>query len=355
MPLKIPFFRLGTWKHPAYGDLKITQNTFDQILANFKSNVLGRPPFIRIGHDKNNNQTFGYAPAEGWVSNLKQEGDILFAEVEPTSSDAEENIRSKRYRFSSAEYNPKGVDRETGKSVGALLSAIALTNEPFLTKLPEATLLADAPDMVYLDYSETKGDTKNMSDTEVKSMLQKLSDGMNSLMTRFGHDGQPPAGNPPVNSDETAQKLAVMEEQIKQFSTLQGTVQQLTETNQKLSQQLGIETKSRLSAEVDREADAMVALGIPPIMVEQWKVLAVSAAGQVTVKLADDKGVEQEISQASAMKNMLLALPTEQRIKFGQAGSQSVPQEEEEVKLACEEDVKAIGGRIDKETGKYII
>ena len=90
VPLKIPFFRLGTWKHPVYGDLKITQGTFDQILANFKSNVLGRPPFIRIGHDKSNNQTFGYAPAEGWVHDLKQEGDILFAEVEPTSPEAED-------------------------------------------------------------------------------------------------------------------------------------------------------------------------------------------------------------------------------------------------------------------------
>lgn len=351
MPLRIPFFRLGKWKHPLYGELHITQDTFNQMLANFKSNVLGRPPFIRIGHDKGNGTTFGYAPAEGWVTDLKQEGDILFGEVDPTSKEAEENIRTKRYRFSSAEYNPDGVDRETGKKVGALLSAIALTNEPFLTKLPEATLLADTPDMFYLDFSEIKEENKNMPDTEVKTMLQKLSESLNSFITSF-KPAPVPATNP--ITDETAQKLAAMQEQMQQFSTLQGQVQELTQSNQQLLSQLGTETKSRLAAEVDREAAAMVALGIPPIMVEQWKVLAVSDAGQVTVKLAAQDGKEVSISQAEAMKNMLLALPAEHRIQFGQEGSQAAPMAEEKIKLSCDEDVKILGGEVTAD-GKYKI
>lgn len=355
MPLKIPFFRLGKWKHPVYGDLTITQDTFNQMLANFKTNVLGRPPFIRIGHDKGTAPTFGYAPAEGWVTSLKQEGDVLFAEVEPTTPTAEENIRTKRYRFSSAEYNPNGVDRETGKKVGALLSAIALTNEPFLTKLPEATLLADTPDMFYLDFSEVKEDDKNMPDTEVKTMLQKLSDTITHFMSNLSLKPAPPAPNQnSLPDDATAQQLAVMQEQLQQFSTLQAQVQQLTQSNQQLMSQLGAETKTRLAAEVDKEAAAMVALGIPPVMVEQWKVMALSDAGRITVKLADKDGKETEISQAEAMKNMLLALPAEHRIQLGQVGSQSTPQEKEKIKLAADEDIKALGGKID-ENGRYII
>ena len=350
MPLKIPFFRLGKWKHPVYGDITVTQDTFNQMLANFKTNVLGRPPFIRIGHDKGTAPTFGYAPAEGWITSLKQEGDVLFAEGEPTTPEAEENIRTKRYRFSSAEYNPNGVDRETGKKVGALLSAIALTNEPFLTKLPEATLLADTPDMFYLDFSEVKEDDKNMPDTEVKTMLQKLSD----TITHFMSSLKPPAPAQNPLPDATAQQLAVMQEQLQQFSTLQTQVQQLTEANKQLAGRLGLETKSRLAAEVDKEAAAMVALGIPPVMVEQWKVLALSDAGQITVKLADKDGKETEISQAEAMKNMLSALPAEHRIQLGQVGSQSTPQEKEKIKLAADEDIKALGGKID-ENGRYII
>lgn len=349
MPLKIPFFRLGKWKHPVYGDLTITQDTFNQMLANFKSNVLGRPPFIRIGHDKGTAPTFGYAPAEGWVTSLKQEGDVFFAEVEPTSKEAEENIRTKRYRFSSAEYNPNGIDRENGKKVGALLSAIALTNEPFLTRLPEATLLADTPDMFYLDFSEIKEDEKKMPDTEVKTLIQKLSESINNFIASFK---PAPSATPPA--DDTAKTLAAMQEQLQQLGSLQGQVNQLTEANKTLTAQLGVESKSRLAAEVDREAAAMVALGIPPVQVEVWKTLALSEPGQVMIKLADKEGKETEISQAEAMKNMLLALPAEHRINLEQMGTQSMPQSEEKIKLSADEDIKALGGKID-ENGKYII
>lgn len=93
MPLKIPFFRLGKWKHPLYGDLNITEQTFAEIIDNFKNNVLGRPPFVRIGHDKPGAQQFGYAPAEGWVTDIKQEGNVLYGEVTPTTPEAEENIQ----------------------------------------------------------------------------------------------------------------------------------------------------------------------------------------------------------------------------------------------------------------------
>jgi len=345
MPLKIPFFIQGKWKHPLYGDMTITQDTFNQILTNFKANVLGRPPFIRIGHDKGANPTFGYAPAEGWVTDIRQEGNVLFGVVEPTTPAAEENIRTKRYRFSSAEYNPNGVDRETGKKVGALLSAIALTNEPFLTKLPEATLLADTPDMFYLDFAEEEKET--MSDTEVKTIVQKLSDSIHQFIANF----KPAASQP---TEETAQQLAAMQAELQKLSTLQGQVQQLTEANQQLVSQLGIESKSRLAAEVEREATAMVALGIPPVMVEQWKVLAQSDAGHVTIKLADKEGKEITVNQAEAMKNMLLALPTEHRIKLGQQGSQSQALDADKIKLACDEDIKAIGGSVDA-NGKYVI
>jgi hypothetical protein len=349
MPLKIPFFRLGKWKHPLYGDLNITQETFNQMLGNFKSNVLGRPPFIRIGHDKGNSTTFGYAPAEGWVTDLKQEGEILFGEVEPTSKEAEENIRTKRYRFSSAEYNPDGVDRETGKKVGALLSAIALTNEPFLTRLPEATLLADPLDLFYLDCSVLK-EEENMpkEETEVKTMLQKLSDSINTFITSFKPVAAP-AVTPPA--DATAQQLAQMQEQIQQFAAIQT---QLTESNKQLAAQLGTESKSRVLAEVERQAAELVTLGIFPVMVDQWKALALSEQGQTMIKLADSEGKESEISQAEAMKKMLLAMPPEHRIKFNQQGTQSEGTSQEKIKLSCDEDVKALGGEVTAD-GKYKI
>lgn len=355
MPLKIPFFRLGEWVHPLYGKLKITQQTFDQLLANFKGNVLGRPPFIRIGHDKSSNQTFGYAPAEGWVTGLKQEGNVLYAEVEPTTPQAEENIRTKRYRFSSAEYTPDGVNRETGKKVGALLSAIALTNEPFLTKLPEATLLADTPDMFYLDFSDAKEEpTMPNNDPETKTTLQKLSEGIEKLLGMHQTKPDPaPAPAAPANTDMAAQ-ITAMQEQLQKFSGVETQLQTLAEENKALKAQVGVEMGARRLAEVEKTAADMVAQGIPPVQVDAWKVLALSEAGQVTLKLADAEGKTKDVSQADAMRDMLLALPTEHRIKLGQQGSQTAPVGDEQLKLACDEDIKALGGTIGQD-GKYNI
>lgn len=356
MPLKIPFFRLGKWKHPLYGDLNITEQTFAEIIDNFKNNVLGRPPFVRIGHDKPGAQQFGYAPAEGWVTDIKQEGNVLYGEVTPTTPEAEENIRTKRYRFSSAEYTPAGVNRETGKTVGALLSAIALTNEPFLTKLPEATLLSESPDLFFMDFNESKGDgSMGKESTPDEGIMKKLSDFVNGLIAKAEGTTQEPSKPNQTIPDDVQQKLAALETQVGKMTTMQTTIDQLTVQNKTLASQIDVETGKRHLAEIEREAAAMVSQGIPPVMVEQWKTLALSVDCNSIVKLSDDKGGEVQITQAEAMKKMLLALPAEHRIKFAQVGTQSQPKPEEELKLSCKDDVLAMGGAIDEKTGKYIV
>ena len=102
----------------------------------------------------------------------------------------------------------------------------------------------------------------------------------------------------------------------------------------------------------------MVAQGIPPVQVDVWKTLALSDVGQVMIKLsepgADGKIVEKTLSQADAMKNMLLALPAEHRIKFNQQGSQTAPVADEAIKLACDDDIKILGGEVTAD-GKYKI
>lgn len=353
--LKIPFFRLGKWKHPIYGDLNITEQTFAEIIANFKNNVLGRPPFVRIGHDKPGVQQFGYAPAEGWVTDIKQEGSVLYGEVTPTTPEAEENIRTKRYRFSSAEYSPAGVDRETGQAVGALLSAIALTNEPFLTRLPEATLLAATSEEFYMDFNDSKGDGIMEKENTDEGVMKKLSDFVNGLIAKSEGTKQEPSKPSKAIPEDIQQKLAALETQVGKMTEMQSTIDKLSTQNQTLTTQIGVEAGKRHLAEVEREAADMVSQGIPPVMVDQWKALALSVDSNKTVKLSDDKGGEVQLTQAEAMKKMLLSLPAEHRIKFAQTGTQSQPKPEDELKLSCKDDVLAMGGAIDEKTGKYIV
>jgi hypothetical protein len=329
--LKIPFLRLGTWQHPLYGKITVSQLTFDQIIKNFRDNVLGTEPFIRLGHDKGSKDVFGETPAEGWVKDIKQEGNVLAAKVEPTTEQAAENIKSKRFRFASAEYTPNGIDRETGKSVGALLSAIALTNEPFLTRLPEATLLANPPDMFYLDCSDYIKE-----ESKVEELLKRFME----MLQGFISGQKAESEEIKKQQEETQQKLADMNKMLENQL-------QLAQQQAQLSEQ------ARVLAEVEKQAAELVSLGIPPVMVANWKALANSDAGQTVFKLAQG-GEVKEICQAEAMRQMLLALPEAHRIPLEQRGTQSTGDDSEKLKLACDEDIRMMGGEITAD-GKYKI
>lgn len=154
--LKIPVGRIGEWKHPRYGLIKMSQQTFDQMIANFAAKTIGRDPFVRIGHDKADDQTYGSAKAERGIKELVQEGDFLYAFADPTNVDVAQLVRSKQYCYTSPEYQDNYKSKEDGSFKGAVLEALALTNEPFLTCLPEARLLSDPPETYYLDHEEAK-------------------------------------------------------------------------------------------------------------------------------------------------------------------------------------------------------
>lgn len=341
--LKIPFFRLGRWKHPKYGTIEGTQQMFDQMKANFKRQILGRQPFVRIGHDRDGKDIFGDASAEAWVKDITQEGDYLYAVADTTNDKITRAVQEKRYRFASAEYDPNYVDKETGLPVGAVLSAVALTNEPFLTRLPDAVVLADDQKKIYLDYEE---DEKIMEQEKLleenNSLLKKLADTLTGFVEKF----RPGQGNG-LNDDEK-KKLAELDDMKAKLAAAEAKLT-ATETEQE---------KVKLSlwtATVENRIKDLVAKGIPPAMCEQARtILLANPAYETTmIKLADGK----EVSMADQVFATLEALPEEHRIKFGQKGEQTSPpppDSPEAIKKMADEDVKALGGKVT-EDGKYVI
>jgi len=309
--LKIPIFRLGKWKHPAYGTIEGTQEKFNQMMDNFRKNVLGRPPFARLGHDKDNAPTFGDAPAEAWVSDLVQEGSVLYALAWPTNAGFVEAVRNKRYRFASPEYEPDYLDKESGAKVGPVLMAIGMTNEPFLTRLPDAMVLADPPETIYLDHEEVKEqmpDDKLMQ--ENNNLLKKLADGFNKLMESI--KASPPGQS--GLSDDDRQKLAEIDVlKVK----LANTETDLNATKAKLNQT----EQASWVTQVDARLNALVATGVPPAMCQEARtvLLASPTAATTMIKLADDK----EISLAEQIYSTLDALPKEHRVKLAQLGAQT--------------------------------
>lgn len=342
--LKIPFFRLGKWKHPLYGPIEGTQEKFDAIKANFKRNVLGRPPYVRLGHTRDGAVTYGDTPAEAWVYDIIQEDNVLYALAHPTSGDITEAVNSKRYRFASPEYDENYIDKENGQNVGTTLLAIGLTNEPFLTRLPAARALAEHADIIYHDYEEVKGFMEN-------DITKKLSEFFSKLFEGLKMSPAPSGGL----TDEERKKLAEVDELKTKLAAAETTLAQTVTKLAQAETNTSAVSATLWTTQVESRLNALVAKGIPPVMCDQAKafLLSMPAAATTMVKLADNK----EISLAEQVFGMLEALPETQRVKMSQSGSQETQppaDSPEAIKKLADEDVKAMGGKIT-EDGKYIL
>ena len=308
--LKIPFFRIGRWKHPLYGNIEATQEMLDSFVNNFRSGVLGRPPYIRIGHDIQaaTIDKFGDAPAEAWVYDIRQEGDVLYAYAIPTNYRVVDDIQTKRYRFASAEYDPDYTDKETGQKVGPVLSAIALTNEPFLTKLPdaEAIFLSDqktGKTTFILDYEEADDMNKKQEEMlkEQNSLLKKLSDSFTSFFSLFQSNHQT--------------QVHLSSEQQRKLSEYDALVQRLEQAEKQTS---SIVSAHRQQA-IEMKLSEFVAQGIPPVVCEKAKEILLSSPSGTMIKLSD---TEQK-SLDDAIFDLLKSFPEENRVKFSQYGQKA--------------------------------
>lgn len=152
-PTWVQVARGGTFKGYAGGELEFTldEQIFSQVIANFRAH----PAFARrdgviawdFHHSSEMSPSSGSipergAPAQGWVLDLDvrrgSNGPELWALtkwLEPARS----YIREGRYRWASISLVFDAVDAVSGKSVGAVITSIALTNTPFIEGMSPLT------------------------------------------------------------------------------------------------------------------------------------------------------------------------------------------------------------------------
>lgn len=130
--IKVPIAYVWQGKHPEYGDVDFSQNKINEILHNWENLTAGYEPSLKIGHAMPGRERFGDDSSEGWPDRIYQEGDTLYGEYRPTDPELINKVKAKKWRYASAEVLPNAVDKTTGKSIGAVLTGVALTNEPFL-------------------------------------------------------------------------------------------------------------------------------------------------------------------------------------------------------------------------------
>lgn len=143
--LMVPIATLGTWEHEVYGEVSFTQADFDNLKNNFNRRMLGYEPPLFLGHATDVN-SFGDRPAAAFLEALAQQEDVLWGFYAVVDEEVYMDVKKGKYRYSSAEIVRNAKNTESGEDIGIFLFACALTNTPFLTKMPRVKALANKLD-----------------------------------------------------------------------------------------------------------------------------------------------------------------------------------------------------------------
>lgn len=149
-PIWIQVAKPGTFSGHVAGKFEMNAAVFAQIISNFESQVNKFIP-VDFEHASEQHPTEGSiphsgAPAQGWITKLELRADGNLWGLVQWGELARAYIKKGQYKFLSPAIVFGAKDRVTGKPVGARLSSVALTNNPFLDGMqPVAAKRTDAP------------------------------------------------------------------------------------------------------------------------------------------------------------------------------------------------------------------
>ena len=132
---------------------------------------------------------------------------MLFGLYEPTDEETLEAVEKGKFRYSSAELVREAKSKETGKNIGTLLVGCALTNRPFLTRMPRVEVV-----------EQTFSD---MTDESARCFVFPLKENFNDMATKEetkvpgsadGQDGANGATPEPTAAENDATKLSDQQE-----------------------------------------------------------------------------------------------------------------------------------------------
>jgi hypothetical protein len=170
----VEIIRTGTFYHRRHGKFSITEDTLNQIEANFEGG--------RICADYNHGSLSKdpeAAKAAGWVQKLERQVHpdrvSLMASVEWTE-DAKKLIDNGEYRFTSPEFVFDWKDPEDNEFKGAKMLAFAITNRPFLPGMAPLTLYDDGHFGPVLTEIEVKvQEAVMLADESLSQKVEKVS------------------------------------------------------------------------------------------------------------------------------------------------------------------------------------
>lgn len=117
--------KVGTYQHPLFGEIDINAERVKLFAENANAKVLGKDLDIDYDHKKRRDD------AAGWVSATEARPDGVWYQVEWTD-EAARKIKSREYRYFSAEFADMWTHPESGRIYSDVLFGGGLTNRPFI-------------------------------------------------------------------------------------------------------------------------------------------------------------------------------------------------------------------------------
>jgi hypothetical protein len=100
----------------------------------------------------------------------------------------------------------------------------------------------------------------------------------------------------------------------------------LSESNKKLSEELAATKRKLFESEIEKKFSDLAAKGVPPVVIEKAKFIALAENGAQTVKLSEknekNEMVEKTVSFSDALVDLLASVPT---VKLGEQTTESSP------------------------------
>lgn len=268
---------VGQFHDPRYGKVSITPTLVGRLAASF-GKATSYPTPVKIGHGDG-------AASPGVVKEVRAESDGLHVRFE-VDEKAANDVREKRFRFLSAEYDPDYMDKATGKRIGPALLGVALVNQP------------GHPGVRPIVFSD--GEWKQEGDGSMEERIKALEAELGKAVAL--------AEGLAKERDELKDKLA---EEAKRAADSVALAEGLAKN-------LADIRREKREAEVKVFCEKAIEQGVPPAIVEKIRPVMLSEASSEEIRLSDGKTVAMNVFLA----DILEAIP---KVRLGAVGSQEEP------------------------------
>lgn len=265
---------VGTYQHPTYGEIAITEERVKRFAGNVNERVRGIDLDIDYDHKEKTNE------AAGWVRRADARDDGLWLLVEWTKH-AAEKIKTKAYRYFSAEFHDEWTN-PSGTSFKDVLFGGGITNRPYLKNI----LPINLSELVQEPHKQSQGGT-SMDPKKLRELLglqESATDGdVEAAIKKFKETPPSGVGGSGGTTDQKLVKLAEDNPVIKTLMETQAAqAKLLAETQAALQLSEITSTVSKLNEGKQHQLPAVVLNELPAALVQMPKTLRESVVGIIT-------------------------------------------------------------------------